>query len=172
VPGRVNGFDVIVEQPGTYQGQCAELCGLSHADMFMSLTAEDRAATKPVCGAGRDRQRVSTPAPSRGRPAAVGRPAPGWRHRPGQRFQRGRFRPDRAVRAGQRAITIQFANDDPSVVHNVSTKGGLPDGKDFIGLPLAAANTKVEYQAPPLAAGTYTFFCSVHANMTGTLTVQ
>ncbi len=69
-------------------------------------------------------------------------------------------------------ITIQFANDDPSVTHNVSIKGALPDGKDFIGLPLAAASTKVEYQAPPLAAGTYTFFCSVHANMTGTLTVQ
>ena len=29
-----------------------------------------------------------------------------------------------------------------------------------------------DYQVPPLAAGTYTFFCAVHPNMTGTLTVQ
>ncbi len=99
IPGRVNGFDVIVEQPGTYQGQCAELCGLSHAEMFMSLTAEDSAAYDDlVRGAGRDRQRD----PDAGA-EHVRRPAAGRRHRPGQRLQRGRLRPDAADRAGQRA---------------------------------------------------------------------
>ena len=28
------------------------------------------------------------------------------------------------------------------------------------------------YQVPALGAGTYTFVCSVHPNMTGTLTVK
>jgi plastocyanin len=28
------------------------------------------------------------------------------------------------------------------------------------------------YDVPPLAAGTYGFICSVHPNMTGTLTVN
>ena len=36
-------------------------------------------------------------------------------------------------------LTIEFANDDPSVPHNVSIKGAKPDGKDWIGLPLASA---------------------------------
>ena len=31
VPGRVNSFDVLVEQAGTYGGQCAELCGIPAA---------------------------------------------------------------------------------------------------------------------------------------------
>src|SRR3712207_9407672 len=32
VPGRVNSFDVQIDEPGTYTGQCAEFCGLQHAD--------------------------------------------------------------------------------------------------------------------------------------------
>jgi hypothetical protein len=54
----------------------------------------------------------------------------------------------------------------------VSVKGANADGSDFIGLPLANPGQTVDYVSPPLAAGSYGYYCSVHANMTGTLTVQ
>jgi cytochrome c oxidase subunit 2 len=39
VPGRVNRFEVNIEQPGTYRGQCSEFCGLLHAQMTFSIRA-------------------------------------------------------------------------------------------------------------------------------------
>lgn len=44
VPGRVNHLTLIADDPGTYLGQCAEFCGLAHADMRQRVyahTAED-----------------------------------------------------------------------------------------------------------------------------------
>jgi len=40
VPGRTNRMWFNATKPGTYSGQCAEFCGLSHADMRMSVVAE------------------------------------------------------------------------------------------------------------------------------------
>ena len=42
----------------------------------------------------------------------------------------------------------------------------------FTGQPLAQPGQTVTYNVPALAAGTYTFICIVHPNMTGTLTVK
>lgn len=39
IPGRVNEFEVTIEQPGVYGGQCAEFCGLAHSDMFFTVNA-------------------------------------------------------------------------------------------------------------------------------------
>lgn len=68
------------------------------------------------------------------------------------------------------AFTIDFQNDDNGIPHNVEIKdqGGsvLFTGETFNGVD------KREYAVPPLAAGSYTFFCVVHLNMSGTLTVQ
>jgi cytochrome c oxidase subunit 2 len=44
VPGRVQTVRLEADEPGIYAGQCAEFCGLSHANMRMevvALTAED-----------------------------------------------------------------------------------------------------------------------------------
>ena len=44
VPGRINFMKVQADGPGDYSGQCAEYCGLSHANMklrVISLSAED-----------------------------------------------------------------------------------------------------------------------------------
>lgn len=40
IGGKVNRLTFTVETPGTYPGQCAEFCGLSHANMRMLLMAE------------------------------------------------------------------------------------------------------------------------------------
>ncbi len=43
VPGRVHTWNFQAEQPGIYAGQCAEFCGLSHANMRMEIVALDDA---------------------------------------------------------------------------------------------------------------------------------
>lgn len=43
IPGRISEFEVTVEKPGTYGGQCAEFCGLAHGDMFFSVRAVEMA---------------------------------------------------------------------------------------------------------------------------------
>ncbi|MEX1295084.1 MAG: cytochrome c oxidase subunit II [Candidatus Limnocylindrales bacterium] len=44
IPGRVNEFELTIEQPGTYGGQCAEFCGLAHGNMYFNVEAVDLAA--------------------------------------------------------------------------------------------------------------------------------
>ena len=39
IPGRVNRLVVEAEEPGTFRGQCAEFCGLAHAQMALYVVA-------------------------------------------------------------------------------------------------------------------------------------
>ncbi len=39
IPGRTNRFFFNATKPGSYRGQCAEFCGLGHADMLLVVTA-------------------------------------------------------------------------------------------------------------------------------------
>jgi cytochrome c oxidase subunit 2 len=39
IPGRVNHFDLTLSEPGTYQGECAFICGLDHARMGFKVQA-------------------------------------------------------------------------------------------------------------------------------------
>lgn len=40
IPGRINKLTIKADKPGTYLGQCAEFCGLSHANMRLRVIAE------------------------------------------------------------------------------------------------------------------------------------
>ena len=42
IPGRENVFEITVEEPGAYGGQCAEFCGIYHAKMPFTIRAVDR----------------------------------------------------------------------------------------------------------------------------------
>lgn len=42
IDGRTNVLDVRTDVPGTYRGQCAEFCGLQHANMAFHVIAEPR----------------------------------------------------------------------------------------------------------------------------------
>jgi cytochrome c oxidase subunit 2 len=44
IPGRSNRLLLEAERPGTYQGECAEFCGLQHAHMVATVVAEPSAA--------------------------------------------------------------------------------------------------------------------------------
>lgn len=68
------------------------------------------------------------------------------------------------------AFQIHFVNNDASVPHDIAIRdaGGaeLFKGETFPGVD------ERTYDVPALAAGQYTFHCTVHPNMTGTLTAE
>jgi cytochrome c oxidase subunit II len=43
IPGRTNQFDLTIPDPGTFYGECAEFCGLNHAEMGFNVKAVSRA---------------------------------------------------------------------------------------------------------------------------------
>jgi plastocyanin len=75
---------------------------------------------------------------------------------------------DLAAPAGA-AFKLEFDNQDAGIPHNIAIKDAsgteVFKGAIFNG---AAVQT---YEVPALTAGDYTFVCSVHPNMTGTLKV-
>ncbi len=66
------------------------------------------------------------------------------------------------------ATTITFDNQD-AAPHNIAIKdaSGAQVFKGEI-----VTQQKIDYNVNALPAGTYSFWCEVHPNMTGTLTVQ
>lgn len=42
IPGQPNEFDVTITDPGNYRGQCAELCGVFHDRMMLTVRAVSR----------------------------------------------------------------------------------------------------------------------------------
>jgi cytochrome c oxidase subunit 2 len=43
IPGTANRLLLIADRPGVYRGQCAEFCGLQHANMAVEVVAEPKA---------------------------------------------------------------------------------------------------------------------------------
>jgi plastocyanin len=68
--------------------------------------------------------------------------------------------------AGQ-AFVLEFDNSDPGIPHNVEIKD--TNGASVFKGQIITGPAKASYQVPALAAGSYTFVCDVHPNMTGTL---
>ena len=67
---------------------------------------------------------------------------------------------------------IQFENKDAGTPHNVAIHQGDPTGPELFKGEIFPGVAKKTYDVPALPAGNYAFVCSVHPNMTGTLTVQ
>ncbi len=164
VPGRTNEFDWEFNQIGTFAGQCAEFCGIGHADMHFTvqtMSAADFAAWVT------QQQQQPTAAPSQ--PA----PPPGA---PTVQVSSvsitAGFNPNTLSVGANQPWTVQFTNADPAVPHNFSIHKGNPDGSDWLAPVNADGGQSATYNPPPLAAGDYQFFCSIHPNMVGTLHVQ
>ncbi len=164
VPGRTNEFDLTLDQMGTYAGQCAEFCGLGHGDMrftvqavsqadFNTWVAKEQAAAKAT----------PSPLPSGAQTLTLSASST-------TAFDESTL----TATAGQ-PFAVVFTNKEAAggPPHDFAIKD--PAGGTtllFTGEPLAQAGQTVTYSVPALAAGTYTFICIVHPNMTGTLTVK
>jgi cytochrome c oxidase subunit 2 len=165
VPGRTNEFDVVVQQAGTFAGQCAEFCGIGHADMHFTVQAMERSDFDNWVT--QQQQHASAP------PASQAAPPPG-----AQTVQvssvsvTAGFSPNSLTAAANQPWSVQMTNQDPAVPHNFSIHKANPDGSDWLAPVNADGGGTATYNPPPLAAGDYQFFCSLHPNMVGTLHVQ
>lgn len=162
VPGQENNFEFTVdpsEAGQTFRGQCAELCGTGHRVMLFDVVA----MTQPDFDAWLAKlveAENATPAPAPSGAVVLNLDAKNIAF----------DKPALEAPAGA-PFVIAFKNDDPgSITHDV-------DIRDSAGTVVQSQDTipgggSANYEYKPLAAGTYTFFCSVHSNMTGTLTVK
>lgn len=66
---------------------------------------------------------------------------------------------------------IDFKNNDAGTPHNVSIHEGSSTGAEVFKGEIFPGVGERTYDVPALKAGAYAFVCSVHPNMTGTLTV-
>jgi heme/copper-type cytochrome/quinol oxidase subunit 2 len=169
VPGRVNSFEFKVnadDAGGVFRGQCAELCGAKHREMLFDVRALAPAEFDAWLA-----EKIET---------ANATPPPAPSGEPGASAPAGPAVVVSAVNLAfdQTALTapagapfkLEFDNNDPSIPHNVEIKdaGGASvfNGEIFNGVD------KRTYDVPALTAGAYTFLCTVHTTMTGTLTAN
>jgi cytochrome c oxidase subunit II len=157
-----NVFDFTVDPAfagQTLRGQCAELCGIGHRIMLFEvhpLSAQDFQAWFDQ----KVKRAKETP------PAASGPPAATLT----EVAKNIQFEQKSLQAPADKPFAIEFDNQDAGIPHDIAVldeSGGQKfNGEDVTG------PKKVAYAVPPLAAGTYKFVCTIHANMTGELTVQ
>jgi cytochrome c oxidase subunit II len=186
VPGRMNNFEFTIDQADagqTFRGQCAELCGAGHRVMLFDVHALSGAdfdawLQKQVAAAS-----ASPPPPPSGAPAPSGEPAPSGGPAPsgapapgGATLQISAFNvafEQTALQApAGTPFKIEFDNKDQGTPHNVAIHEGSPTGAEVFKGEIFPGPAKKTYDVPALKAGAYAFVCTVHPNMTGTLTVQ
>lgn len=150
-----NTLEFTITEPGTYAGQCAEFCGLRHADMLFTVEAMTRedfdayiagleSGEEPPTGVGECSTTIEIAANN-------------------TQFDIGSFEVP-----AETEFCISFENQE-AVPHNVSIYDGgeaLFQG-DFLNEP-----GNIIYTVPALPAGEYRFICDAHPpSMVGDVTV-
>ena len=179
VPGRVNVFDFKVDAADagqTFRGQCAELCGTGHRIMLFEVHALapdkfDAWLADAIATAN------ATPAPPpSAAPGASGQPAPSGGQANGPTLQVSAaniaYEQSSLEAPANTPFSIEFENKDAGVPHNVSIHKDTAAGQEVFKGDIFNGPDKRTYSVPALPAGSYAFVCSVHPNMTGTLTVK
>jgi cytochrome c oxidase subunit 2 len=73
IPGRINRILLIADKPGEYRGQCAEFCGLQHANMATYVIADTPARFKAwLANEASPARTPTTPAQGRGQKVFIG----------------------------------------------------------------------------------------------------
>ncbi len=132
----------------------------------------------PACWKDAFKSGGATPAPASGAPsAAPSGSAAGESPAPGAVVLRisaqGIAYDTNALEApANTPFQIVFTNNDAGIPHNVAIHRDAPTGPEvWQGEIFSGVDTRT-YDVPALPAGTYGFVCTVHPNMTGTLTVR
>jgi cytochrome c oxidase subunit II len=178
VPGRINTFEfnVASEAAGqTFRGQCAELCGSGHASMLFDVHALTPDAFDAWLAAQIEQANASPPpTPSGGPDASGGPPPPGTGEGPTLDLVAKDIAYDQAALTApaDTPFNIDFDNEDNGVPHNVAIHQGSASGDEVFRGDVFPGIATMVYDVPALAAGEYAFVCTVHPNMTGTLTVN
>jgi plastocyanin len=127
-------------------------------------------------GGGAGSPAPATQAPASGEPAASGAPAasqaPGATVTLKLSAQGIAYDTDTLEVPANTPFKIEFANNDAGIPHNVAIHKDSPTGPEvWQGEIFNGVETRT-YDVPALPAGTYGFVCTVHPNMTGTLTAK
>jgi plastocyanin len=178
VPGRTNEFEVVVEKPGTYGGQCAEFCGLSHSDMYFTVRAVERPEYDAwLAKAIEDANATPTPEPT----LAPGEsPAPTGPVVKVLTTAKDPVAFDTKTISAQagKPITIEYTNDS-GVPHNIAFFQGKDATAPMIARTVDPAKAepgpgdvqKLTFDAPT-DPGSYFFECEIHpGQMYGTFEV-
>jgi cytochrome c oxidase subunit II len=166
VPGRVNKFDFKVDAADagqTFRGQCAELCGAGHRLMLFEVKALTPAKFDAWLGDAIAKASAAPAPPPSGQAAGPALQV--------SALNIAYEQTDLEAPAGA-PFSIDFDNKDNGVPHNVSIHKDSATGQELFKGEVFSGPGKRTYAVPALAAGTYAFVCSVHPNMTGTLTVK
>lgn len=151
--GGPNELTFTITEAGTYAGQCAEFCGTDHAGMVFVVDAMERADYEAYIEA-----------------LAADEPPPdGGGGDCGTTIQFAaiesiQFDTDAVEAPAGEDFCIEFTNND-AVVHDVGIQETGYNGEDV------DPGESIVYVIPAMDAGEYTFFCTIHPTMSGTLTV-
>jgi len=69
------------------------------------------------------------------------------------------------------ALTVDFQNQDNAVPHDLVLYAGSGDGVKLASTEVFTGVANRQLSVPPLVPGQYRFSCTVHPNMSATLTV-
>jgi len=167
VPGRVNQFDFTVKASDagqTFRGQCAELCGTGHRIMLFDVHAKTPADFDSWLDEQIARANATPAPPPSGGPAAG----------PPIELSALNVAYEQTTLTAPAGVPFQIAfdNKDPNIPHNVAIHRDSPTREEVFKGDIFNGPDKRVYDVPALEAGAYAFVCTVHPNMTGTLTVQ
>jgi plastocyanin len=82
------------------------------------------------------------------------------------------FKESQLTAPADQPFKIDFKNNDAGTPHNIAIHEGSPTGAEVFKGEIFPGVGERTYEVPALKAGAYGFACTVHPNMTGTLTVQ
>ena len=108
--------------------------------------------------------------PASGEPGGSGGPPPGAEADVVVHARNVAFVETSLTAPADKPFTLALVNEDPGTPHNVQLKDSAGTSV-YKGEIFSGVATKV-YDVPAIPAGSYTFVCTVHSNMTGTATLQ
>jgi cytochrome c oxidase subunit II len=167
VPGRTNELEFTVERPGTYGGQCAEFCGLSHGDMYFTVRAVPRAEYDAWVQSEVEAANATPSPPPSGPPG----PPPSGPPPSGEVLKVASHQDD-PLAFDQSTLTatagadvrVEYLNDT-NLPHNIAFFEGSDSSAPRIASTTIAtgpgALETVDFTAPA-TAGQYYFHCDVH----------
>jgi cytochrome c oxidase subunit 2 len=156
---KFNSFEVTVDRLGTFPGQCAEYCGLSHAAMH--FTVEVVTQEKFNAWLAEAKKQAVSGCPDDPNPLAI-------------QAQNTAFNKKCLSAPADKAFQIVFDDKDPaSNPHNVAIFKGDDATAPNVFRGATVGAQVVNYDVPALDPGDYFFHCDVHPQaMKGKLVVQ
>jgi cytochrome c oxidase subunit 2 len=149
--GPPNELEFTVTEAGTYSGQCAEFCGTAHADMIFTVEAMERDEYDAYIEAAMSGE---TPPPTGDCATTIQVAA----------VETLQFDTDAIEAPAGEEFCIEFTNND-TAVHDIGIQETEFNGDDV------QPGDSITYVIPAMEAGDFTFYCTIHPTMSGTLTV-